>query len=1298
MASNPYLNGNAANPYASFGRDYYDRVVKKRWEEEEEERRIKAEEEEIRRQQEQQGGGFDLESIAAGLWSGLADKYTRLGEGIGEVVADATGASDDINKNYQKQMDEQRDIIAKAGEKLKDPKVSEEEKKRWRKLLDSQSKDNSAFEGATARNEEVMRRTDPVQGAADVVGVGVDVLSAGQLSGLKAGSGLRTGRLARGVEDGSGVAARAGREAAYGAGLEGAYSPIRQYAEDGDITLEETLMDLGIGAALGGAGGALDARLTRGQRQANQAAEATEAAGRQFIDDRAAPEVRLLGSGEDTIRTRLQEIDELQDAVRMGTSDNTTFQDSLPNMRDLGTALSDKRVTNSPPIQERFGQLEQEVAPIQQKIDELSATRDEILDQKRYVRESKKIDRAYKEMMEQAEQLPPIRQAEFIRINEEKLAQAQANLDQQWANHDQLALGIDDEIQALEAQRYDLEAQAQLDIEDIARTEGERLAQRQEAVRDMTPDQLRDMQKEKRELQRQLESIEYSKTLESGAPVTEVARENPAVARQFTQSVDDAARDFSTVNPDKNVGILEGGFATREYVMRSAGIKTWDEKIVPGQQRRDFAIHKDTEALSELAKGIGGNKDRATKIFEALEAEDFSKLDGPERQAAQWLKDSFARLADAQGLPPEARISGYVTHLFKNAGGEKLLNAQKALREGKAPNGKPLTKAQEAKYRNIIYQSDPELLRLINKNASGKVNNRYLEKRFGAEGYETDPFQAYLVYAKKAYTKVHLEDAMTELAEQKALVSKSMAKYINDSINAIKNVPGEQKELQDRLNNTISNLTKGRLSGGSFERGTRAVTNQIYRGTLQYNFGTALTNLQQMANTFAEVPSRHFLSGANEAMGKVMKGDLTELHELGVLDGTLSEALINDPSLVRSMAGNVMKKSDKIGWAMFQRVEELNRATAYYAAKSDALARNMTEEQARQYGAKIARKTQFKFSEIDTPPALHGPIAKNFTQLLTFSVKQTEYLKKAGWDDFLVQAKNGDWKLTAAGGKRLAKLALAYTAVGGTIGQLTGVGDMDWDGIMEGDLSSFATGLTENIPFYSNIVEGSAPMSPMVQLLAGSDRGVGIANLISGKNQYGRETDRGEIGVELLAGRLPGMFIPGGTQLKKTLEGAAVADQGYSETGTWYNPDETPEMRFSVDDPYNAFKAMVFGQYNTEGGREYIRNGMERLTETETKRFKELDPMDREMYQAFFQADDAIDDKEKVNTEISKAVKDEKNINRARRLALEYNMRIDELYAPLLEEYQGMVPDELMDYIESKKFSPLEKDLARRDR
>lgn len=1265
------------------------------------------------------------------LWNEAKKNYEYLGAGLGEVVGEVTGENEKIRKNYRDEQDRQTQEIVSIGKQLKDPNVDATKKDRLKKRLSALQGDNSIYEAATKRNDEIISRTDPAKGAAAVAGIGVDALSGGSLKILRGAKGAGvpglsiasrsgtkladiargTGKLAKPADDVARSAkSRIARGAAGGAALEGAYSPIDQMAYNGEVTLEDTLTDVALGTAFGAGGGLLDAASTRKARKnAKKLAEDTERsvleAGQggsqaadyldseqRFRDSRqeTVPETRLLGDGGETARARIQEIEDMEEAVRQGLNTNTTFQDRLPTSVDeAGGKNTTTAITN--PLREHWAKHDAEIAPLEAKKQELTQQRSDMLSQEKYIEAVKNVEMKMDAVMKDAETLPPLRQAEYLRVKGSQLEQERATLDEMWANRDQTAQAVDDELDAIDAEIYNRERTAQMTAEELANSDAVKLAQRQEAVQNMSASDLRAMRKEKADLQRQLDDIEYSKTLDSGQNVLDVAVENPNVAKRVNENIDDSFKDYSHVDPDKTVGIFEGSLGTREIVMRKAGIKTWDEKIVPGQQKRDFALQEDAKQLETIAKSIGGNKDRATKIFNALDSGDMSKLDVDELAAAEWFKKSFAKLADLQGLPEESRLSNYITHLFEGKGAQRLQQAQAALQKG------GFTKKQEARYRNIIYQSDPELLRLIRKNASGKVTNKFLEKRTGAEGYNTDPIQAYLVYAKKAYTKAYLEEGMNELADQKALVSSSMADYINDSINAIKGVPGEQKKWQEMINNSIIKLSGGKLDAGSFEKATRATTQGIYRGTLQYNFGTALTNMQQMANTYGEVGTKHFAKGLSEAMGKMKKGDTAELHQMGVLEGSLADALIGDKSLLKSVVGKAVEKSDKVGWYMFQTVEELNRASAYYAAKSKGLAKNMTEEEARQYAAKTVRKTQFKFSEIDTPPALTGPIAKNLTQLLTFSVKQAEYLKRSALSEegMFQTFKNADGKtkvrLSPEGAMRMARLMIGYTVVGGTIGQITGVGNFDWDEVMDGDFSSLGNVAIENTPFLQNFMEGSAPMSPLVQLFAGNKTNVGVWNLLTGNNQYGQEQDRGEMAQDLLTKRVAPMFIPGGTQGKKTLEGVDSAMKGYSET-------DSGRVRFGIDNDYDRAMGSVFGQYNTSGGREYVENGLQSMSPTESQMFKDASPAKRKMYEEFFQAANEIQDSQGVSKEVTNIIKNEKNYNKAQRKVLEFNDSVDALFEKLFDEYNGMVPQELKDYVEHKKLSPLTKDLKTREK
>src|SRR5690606_1348784 len=116
-----------------------------------------------------------------------------------------------------------------------------------------------------AYNTKLQEENDPIKGAANMGRIGVDIISGGSLSALRgakaaagaskglslSSKGMKTGRLAKGADDAAmSTKARMLRQGAAGAVLEGAYSPVQQYADDREINLRDTAEAAAFGGVL----------------------------------------------------------------------------------------------------------------------------------------------------------------------------------------------------------------------------------------------------------------------------------------------------------------------------------------------------------------------------------------------------------------------------------------------------------------------------------------------------------------------------------------------------------------------------------------------------------------------------------------------------------------------------------------------------------------------------------------------------------------------------------------------------------------------------------------------------------------------------------------------------------------------------------------------------------------------------------------------------------------------------------------------------------------------------------------
>lgn len=300
------------------------------------------------------GGKFAKE-----VGKSVAGKYDRLGKGLAEVVAEVSGETDKQRKVWDDEQANATAGIRAATKALQDPKTTPEQRERWKKVLQlNAQRAEEAFQGATEKNKEVMSRTDPKKGGADVAGVGLDILSAGTYGtvaqGARTGQVLKSANIVRnakrGVDATRGVnAAKMAGEGAVSGGLLGAGASVAsQLAEEDNFSLAQTLKDATLGTVMGAVGGGLAGRSTN--KAVAKIEEAKNAKTRalfggvdETMDDVArgleaedafkasqspeglVPENRRLGTGREEMQRQLDELDTQLDAFRKGTGDANSY-------------------------------------------------------------------------------------------------------------------------------------------------------------------------------------------------------------------------------------------------------------------------------------------------------------------------------------------------------------------------------------------------------------------------------------------------------------------------------------------------------------------------------------------------------------------------------------------------------------------------------------------------------------------------------------------------------------------------------------------------------------------------------------------------------------------------------------------------------------------------------------------------------------------------------------------------------------------------------------------------------------
>jgi hypothetical protein len=482
----------------------------------------------------------------------------------------------------------------------------------------------------------------------------------------------------------------------------------------------------------------------------------------------------------------------------------------------------------------------------------------------------------------------------------------------------------------------------------------------------------------------------------------------------------------------------------------------------------------------------------------------------------------------------------------------------------------------------IEQEIDPEVAKIIRGKVAKSVYDPFLERRVGQPEYIQDTFRALDAYVKRATRKFHMDQALETIESKADNLPQESYDYIKGRIARINMQP-------TAIDNLIDNAIKSTPVG--YRMGQRPVTSitqtarqWVYRGLLGLNPGSALRNLQQSTNTYALLGERYFAKGLMKTLFRepqYLTGGKSELDEVGVL----ANNFIQDRNL--NATKKAWEKLDNVLFYFFDQAEKFNRSIAYYGAKARALDKGMDEAKAIETAKEFVRKTQFQYDVLDTPAVLQSDLVKTIFQFGRYPLGQAEFLTE------MIKSKN------VLGAVRFTAANLLFI---GAIGEILGLDYKDM-------LPQFRFGTPPTL---------QAPLGAF-QVATGA------------KDKYGSEPDENLLNRALENQNLTkGIvnYIPGGGQIKKSIEGYNAVDKGYSET-------RAGRVRFPVEQSNsNYVRGSLFGQWNLPGAKDYFNEKRTPLGEKQTEEFKK-DPT-KENYEKIIQKreSDALDDelREKLRT------------------------------------------------------------------
>lgn len=417
---------------------------------------------------------------------------------------------------------------------------------------------------------------------------------------------------------------------------------------------------------------------------------------------------------------------------------------------------------------------------------------------------------------------------------------------------------------------------------------------------------------------------------------------------------------------------------------------------------------------------------------------------------------------------------------------------------------------------------DPDLAKILRDKVAGSVYDPFLEQRLGAQGYMQDAWRALDAYVKRGTRKVHMDVALERLKIAAQELPEEVFDYVKNYADRINMRPTKIDNLVD--------VTIKKFFGYRFgQRPTIAITSLgrrlIYRGTLGLNIGSALKNLTQGVNTYAKLGEKYTVIGYYKLMTRGT-GDAEKA-------GVFSNDFIEDRKL--SATKKFWEKVDRGLYFFFEMAEKVNRGSAFYGAEAKALAEGKSAEEAIDYAKNIVRDTQFTFGSVDTPVGLQSDIVKFFTQFKSYSVKQAEFLAGMG--------KRKDW----AG---LLRYTGAMLFVIYTLGKFLGMKPSD---------------VFPNFTF--DMPQALKPFGAIWNAVTNVPDKYGNVPSVKQKLQ--------NIGDTLVP------FIPGGSQIKKSTQGAIAINQGGS-----IGP--TGSVQYGINGWKDKITAVLFGKNNTDSAQSYF--------------------------------------------------------------------------------------------------------------
>lgn len=724
-----------------------------------------------------------------------------------------------------------------------------------------------------------------------------------------------------------------------------------------------------------------------------------------------------------------------------------------------------------------------------------------------------------------------------------------------------------------------------------------------------------------------------------------VADADPDVRKAYQS---EAMKQTENMPAIKNISGVREAMLNFTSPSKNLRALTGSDEIFSGIIRAESAVNTankaDIDVISQIAKRITG-KEQASQIIDFIEGKR-STLSGFDEETAALIKNFFDEKKAKLKEMGYKTIDDYFPHLFN--------------------------------------KNDPNVKRLFKGKTTADINFGNLKKRMTEGGdFNRDIVEVMVAYSRGYNRKVYLEPALKPLEDIKMQVnaSKAVGDWVDNYIENLKGIT-EPSGAEKIFNGIIDSMLPANKKGGNHYRQTLAAQRMISAvATMGLNPGTAIRNMTQVVNTVAGLGAKHATRGAIRATRAFAAGknspEWKEMIASGVFDGGISRHYMADLDAQIGRLNKVQAAGEKGANFMMSMIRGTDislRAQAYWGAKEmgleEALAKGLkgakAEKFAKDFAIKKVADTQFITSAADMPVKLNGAGVRSLTQLATFSIKQAEMLAELGIKT--IKRPDGTYGINAKQAGNLLAAGVTAALFTEVLKPVIGFNEKEW------------------IPFYDQVASITDPdstageslyRSPLVSLIAGNGKGkIGLLDAIkSGKMDEFLQDNWSQI-------------VPAGTQIKKTVEGLQTTTSGISK-----NPQG--KVRYLQDMGIdNQLKAALFGQYATDAGREWIKEGFPTLTDSEMRlgskegsgdiTFEDLPRDMQEQFYDYYAATKKVTGRNDTLEKIREAVRDG-NIRKAQRLGEDYNNKAKDAMKGYFQQHKDL-PPELQDDMVSRLY------------